>query len=129
MTPEQRKQAVANRPPETQKQILAKVREYLSLKPEDREARLQATELRWYLFPILHTPATNRPAQLAFIPADLRKLAEDRLAAGFIADGIHLPASFLKVALRAKGPERSVLVTDASSDPRFAPEWPLASSA
>jgi N-acetylglucosamine-6-phosphate deacetylase len=41
------------------------------------------------------------------------QLADDRLAAGFIADGIHLPASFLKVALRAKGVERSILVTDA----------------
>jgi len=41
------------------------------------------------------------------------QLAEDRLAAGFIADGIHLPASFLKAAIRAKGVERSILVTDA----------------
>lgn len=41
------------------------------------------------------------------------QLAEDRLAASFIADGIHLPASFLKVAIRAKGPERTILVTDA----------------
>jgi N-acetylglucosamine-6-phosphate deacetylase len=41
------------------------------------------------------------------------QLAEDRLTASFIVDGIHLPASFLKVALRAKGLERSVLVTDA----------------
>ena len=42
------------------------------------------------------------------------QLAEDRLAAGFIVDGIHLGASFLKVALRAKTPARAVLVTDAS---------------
>lgn len=41
------------------------------------------------------------------------QLAEDRLAAGFIVDGIHLPPSFLKVALRAKGLLRSILVTDA----------------
>lgn len=41
------------------------------------------------------------------------QLAEDRLAAGFIVDGIHLEPAFLKVALRAKGVERSVLVTDA----------------
>ena len=41
------------------------------------------------------------------------QLAEDRLMADFIVDGIHLDASFLKVALRAKGIERSVLVTDA----------------
>ncbi|MGH9720530.1 MAG: N-acetylglucosamine-6-phosphate deacetylase [Bryobacteraceae bacterium] len=43
------------------------------------------------------------------------QLAEDRLMASFIVDGIHLPASFLKVALRAKSIERAVLVTDASS--------------
>ena len=30
-------------------------------------------------------------------------------------DGIHLPESFLKTALRGKGIERSILVTDASS--------------
>ena len=41
------------------------------------------------------------------------QMAEDRLAASFIVDGIHLPAAFLKVALRAKGAERSVLITDA----------------
>ncbi|MGA2329186.1 MAG: N-acetylglucosamine-6-phosphate deacetylase [Bryobacteraceae bacterium] len=41
------------------------------------------------------------------------QLAEDRLAIGLIVDGIHLPASFVKVALRAKGIDRSVLVTDA----------------
>ena len=49
------------------------------------------------------------------------QLAEDRLAADFIVDGIHLPESFLKVALRAKGLERSILVTDASSPAGAAP--------
>jgi N-acetylglucosamine-6-phosphate deacetylase len=48
------------------------------------------------------------------------QLAEDRLMAGFIVDGIHLPASFVKVALRAKGVSRSVLVTDAAT-PAAAP--------
>jgi len=43
------------------------------------------------------------------------QLAEDRLMADFIVDGIHLGASFLKTALRAKGVARSVLVTDAST--------------
>lgn len=41
------------------------------------------------------------------------QLAEDRLWADFIVDGIHLDAGFLKVALRAKGTARSVLITDA----------------
>ena len=43
------------------------------------------------------------------------QLAEDRLMADFIVDGIHLPPSFLKVALRAKTLARSVLVTDAAA--------------
>jgi len=48
------------------------------------------------------------------------QLADDRLTAGFIADGIHVDASFLKVALRAKTLDRAVLVTDASA-PAAAP--------
>jgi N-acetylglucosamine-6-phosphate deacetylase len=43
------------------------------------------------------------------------QLAEDRLMADFIVDGIHLGAAFLKSAIRAKGVERSVLVTDAAT--------------
>jgi hypothetical protein len=45
------------------------------------------------------------------------QLAEDRLMADFIVDGIHLGAAFLKASIRAKGIERSVLVTDASRPP------------
>jgi N-acetylglucosamine-6-phosphate deacetylase len=41
------------------------------------------------------------------------QLAEDRLAASFIVDNFHLPDAFLRVALRAKGVDRSILVTDA----------------
>ncbi|WP_246679520.1 N-acetylglucosamine-6-phosphate deacetylase [Mesorhizobium sp. B2-5-12] len=43
------------------------------------------------------------------------QLAEDRLAATFIADGIHVPPGALKSLVRAKGLDRSVLVTDAVS--------------
>lgn len=43
----------------------------------------------------------------------MAQLAEDRLTGCFIADGIHLPPFALKAMLRAKGFERSVLVTDA----------------
>ncbi len=43
------------------------------------------------------------------------QLAEDRLHASFIADGIHLPPPALKVMLRAKGFDRSILVSDAVS--------------
>jgi N-acetylglucosamine-6-phosphate deacetylase len=40
-------------------------------------------------------------------------LAADPVVASVIADGHHLPASTLKAMVRAKGPERTILVTDA----------------
>jgi N-acetylglucosamine-6-phosphate deacetylase len=40
------------------------------------------------------------------------QLADDRLTAGFIADGHHLPADALTAMVRAKGIERSLLVSD-----------------
>lgn len=45
----------------------------------------------------------------------MAQLAEDRLAASFIADGIHIPPAALRVFLRAKGLERAILVTDATA--------------
>jgi N-acetylglucosamine-6-phosphate deacetylase len=49
------------------------------------------------------------------------QLAEDRLSASFICDGIHLGDNFMKVALRAKGIERSILITDAVMPAMCAP--------
>jgi N-acetylglucosamine-6-phosphate deacetylase len=41
------------------------------------------------------------------------QLAEDRLVAGLIVDGIHLPPEMVKTMVRAKGTKRCILVTDA----------------
>ena len=43
----------------------------------------------------------------------MAQLADDRLVATVIADGIHVPPHALKVMVRAKGPGGCVLVTDA----------------
>ncbi len=43
----------------------------------------------------------------------VQQLVDDRLYAGLILDGIHLPPPFAKLALRAKGQQMSILVTDA----------------
>lgn len=43
-----------------------------------------------------------------------RQLVCDELSASFITDGHHLPADFIKVALRAKTLDRFVVVSDAS---------------
>ena len=49
------------------------------------------------------------------------QLAEDRLSASFIVDGIHLDDAFLRAALRAKGVDRTILVTDAAAPAGAAP--------
>lgn len=51
----------------------------------------------------------------------MAQLAEDRLSASFIADGIHIPPTVLGVLLRAKGMGRSVLVTDATAGAAASP--------
>jgi hypothetical protein len=79
MRPTERRQALTNRSPESVKRILTKVREYESLKPDDRELRLRATELRWYLLPLMSEARTNRAARLARIPEEQRKLVVARL--------------------------------------------------
>lgn len=43
------------------------------------------------------------------------QLADDRLAASFIADGHHLPGTVLTSMIRAKGVDRSILVSDSST--------------
>ncbi len=43
------------------------------------------------------------------------QLADDRLHAGFIADGHHLPSDTFRAMLRAKGVERSHLVSDSTA--------------
>jgi hypothetical protein len=70
---------LTNRSPQDRKLIFAKVREYKSLKPSERELRLRVTELHWYLLPLLRMPATNRPARLGMIPEEHREPVEIRL--------------------------------------------------
>lgn len=56
--------------------------------------------------------ASNLPRHPNLIWA---QLAADELTAGLIVDGHHLPADTVKVMVRAKTPERAVLVTDATA--------------
>lgn len=79
MKPGEQERFLSNRPPEIRKRFLAKIQEYEAMKPEERELRLRATQLRWYLLPLMQTPATNRLAQLALIPEADRKLVSERL--------------------------------------------------
>lgn len=79
MTPEERETYLTNRPPQIRERILAKIKEYEALDPNERELRLRATELRWYLLPLMRESPGNRAASLAKVPSDIRELVKSRL--------------------------------------------------
>ncbi len=79
MSPVERTNCLANRSAEARAHILAKVAEYEQLSPDDRELRLRATDLRWWLTPMLRMSPTNRMARLAQVPEELRPLVQSRL--------------------------------------------------
>lgn len=74
-----RKEHLATRSSEVQRKLVEKIREYQLLTPDERELRLKATELGWYLKPLMSSPATNREAQLKLVPENLRDMLSSRL--------------------------------------------------
>ena len=80
MSPAERTASLTNRPPEARARILAKVREYQALGPDERELRLRATELRWWLTPLLRLTVAERAPRLVAVPDSLRELVNARLA-------------------------------------------------
>jgi hypothetical protein len=80
MPPAERNAALTNRPPEVRERIKAKVREYLALDPDERELRLRATELRWWLAPLFKLAPADRAGRVAAVPAEWRGIVQARLA-------------------------------------------------
>jgi len=80
MNRQEQERFLANKSETDREEILAKVSEYKAMRPDERELKLKATELSWYLRPFLNSPQTNRAALLANVPAKDRKLVEDRLS-------------------------------------------------
>jgi hypothetical protein len=75
-----RTQALETRSESQRRSIQAKLIEYDALPREERELRLRATELSWYLRPLLKANPAERPTLVAQVPAPLRSLVERRLA-------------------------------------------------
>jgi hypothetical protein len=76
---EGRDQWLAKRTPEQREIALAKINEYASLSPDEREKRLQTLELRWYLPQLMKLNAAERATRLATIPQPERTLLMDKL--------------------------------------------------
>jgi len=74
-----RNQWLALNKPAQRQYLEAKVAEYAALAPEERAARLQALQLRWYLPPLMKMTPADRAARLAQIPPTDRALIEGKL--------------------------------------------------
>lgn len=61
--------------------LTTRLRDYDALPAVEREGRLRATELRYFLNPLLMTLPATRATQLATVPESYRSLVEERLAA------------------------------------------------
>ncbi len=109
---QERRDCLTNRSPEIRERILAKVSEYLALDPDERELRLRATELRWYLLPLLRESPTNQAERLAQVPDDLRALVQGRLAEWSI-----LPPSLQKEFLDNEGTLHYFSHVDSTNSP------------
>lgn len=78
-TPEETEKLLGARDPVQRKAIEDKVVEYRLLPPPLREWRLKATELRWYLVPLMRLPPGGRATLLQTVPDEDRPLVDARL--------------------------------------------------
>lgn len=72
---------LAAKPARLREVLSTRLREYDTLAPVEREARLRATELRYHLNPLLTAAPDARTVRLAGIPDSFRPLVVERLAA------------------------------------------------
>lgn len=79
-SPAERGAAITNRAARHQAIIRRRLAAYEAMSPGQREERLLATELYWYLAPLLRQPADDRAAALARVPANWRATVTARLA-------------------------------------------------
>lgn len=71
--------ALSTKPEQLRAVLTTRLRDYDALPPVEREARLRATELRYYLNPLLTALPATRGPQLATVPESFRSLVEERL--------------------------------------------------
>jgi hypothetical protein len=74
-----RNQWLALHKPAQRQYLESKVAEYTALAPEERTARLQSLQLRWYLPQLMKMSPADRAARLAQIPQPDRALLEGKL--------------------------------------------------
>jgi hypothetical protein len=81
LPPAGRDKALAEKTGWRRRTLEVKLQEYDELSPSERELRLRATELRWYLLPLMQLSPAEREWLLDQVPDGHRPLIEQRLVA------------------------------------------------
>jgi len=79
LSPEGLEKILADKSEKQKSALLAKLQEYSRLSAGDREDRLRATELRWYLRAMMELPPASREPWQAAVPPELAALVSERL--------------------------------------------------
>jgi hypothetical protein len=79
MNAEEREAALAEKSARDRDMLTARLKEYEALSPADRELRLRLSQLRFYLVPLMTKTPCERMAGLNAVPAEDRRLIEERL--------------------------------------------------
>jgi len=79
LSPEEQAQALADKSPARQVVLAEKLKEYRELPEAVRERRLYATELSWYLRPLLGMETGLRGEALARVPVEFQQPVRDQL--------------------------------------------------
>ena len=74
-----REAVLTNKSAHYQQVLRTKIREYEAMTATDREAKLQASQLQWYLPPLMKMKPADRAPRLASIPQPDRNLIAQRL--------------------------------------------------
>jgi hypothetical protein len=80
LTEPDRSLALSDKPEAVRTVLMVKLAEYDAMDPAQRELRLRATELQYYLRPLLHIPSDERHQRLSQVPAEFRPLIDKRLS-------------------------------------------------
>lgn len=78
-SPEERKIALARRSEASRQALQNKIAEYTALAPAERERRLKATEVQWYVSRLLKIPKAGRDAALRQVPVIWQPMVLERL--------------------------------------------------
>jgi hypothetical protein len=79
MSEAERDAELANRPEPQRAGLERKIAEYTAMSATERELRLKATELRYYLLPMMRMSEEEQKERMQSVPEDVRSLLEERL--------------------------------------------------